>query len=79
MNKKSNLRKLLDWEEKVEFNTDRVYTDEEEASKKHCSKSYYTDYKYNVFYEVGKVYKHLDSNVDNLVEKNDLYAVSNIF
>ena len=77
MNKKSNLRKLLDWEEEVKFNKDRDYTyDEEEDSIEHCKTSYYTDYKYNIFYEVGKNYTFDD---DNLIEKNDYYAVSNIF
>ena len=73
MNKKSNLRKL-DWEDEVKFNTD---TDSEEVeSIGHCEKNYYTDYKYNIFYEVGKekyVFK------SNLVEDNDYHAVSNIF
>jgi hypothetical protein len=42
----------------------------------HCEASYYTDYKYNIFYEVGKNYTFPD---DNLVEENNYYAVSNIF
>ena len=73
MNKKSNLRKL-DWEEVVEFNTD---TDSEEVeSIGHCEKNYYTDYKYNIFYEVGKENYEFNSN---LVKDNDYHAVSNIF
>ena len=72
-NKKSNLRKLY-WEEEVKFNKD--INDNEKDSIKHCEKRYYTDYKYNIFYEVGKKYEFTN---DNLVEKNDLYAVSNIF
>ena len=77
MNKKSYLRKLLDWEEKVKFNTKENYIDtEEEDSISHCETSYYTDYKYNIFYEVGKSYTF---DNDDLVENNDLYSVSNIF
>ena len=73
MNKKSNLRKL-GWEEEVIFNTD--IDPEEEDSIEHCQKNYYTDYKYNIFYEVGKEnYKFSD----NLVNSNDYHAVSNIF
>ena len=73
MNKKSNLRKL-DWEEVVEFNTD---TDSEEVeSIVHCETGYYTDYKYNIFYEVGKENYVFNSN---LVKDNDYHAVSNIF
>ena len=75
MNKKSNLRKL-DWEEVVEFNTD---TDSEEVeSIVHCETGYYTDYKYNIFYEVGKEYTSLDSTLVDLIKENGLYAVSNI-
>ena len=45
-------------------------------SIKHCKTGYYTDYKYNIFYEVGKEnYKFSD----NLVNSNDYHAVSNIF
>jgi len=77
LDKKSILRKL-GWEEEVIFNTDGKR--DEEGSIKHCQTRYYTDYKYNIFYEVGKNYLDLDdSNLENLVEKNDLYAVSNIF
>ena len=73
LNKKSNLRKL-DWEEVVEFNTD---TDSEEVeSIVHCETGYYTDYKYNIFYEVGKENYVFNSN---LVKDNDYHAVSNIF
>ena len=73
MNKKSNLRKL-DWEDEVKFNTD---TDSEEVeSIGHCEKNYYTDYKYNIFYEVGKENYVFNSN---LVKDNDYHAVSNIF
>ena len=66
----------MSWEEKVIFNSDREYSNEEKDSIRHCETSYYTDYKYNIFYEVGKKYEFTN---DNLVEKNDLYAVSNIF
>ena len=77
MNKKTNLRKLLDWEEKVKFNRFENEDDEEETeSIKYCKKGYYTDYKYNIFYEVGKEYTFPD---DNLVNENTYYAVSNIF
>ena len=73
LNKKSNLRKL-DWEEVIEFNTD---TDSEEVeSIVHCETGYYTDYKYNIFYEVGKENYVFNSN---LVKDNDYHAVSNIF
>jgi len=73
LNKKNNLRKL-DWEEVVEFNTD---TDSEEVeSIVHCETGYYTDYKYNIFYEVGKENYVFNSN---LVKDNDYHAVSNIF
>lgn len=79
LNKKSNLRKL-DWEEVVEFNTD---TDSEEVeSIVHCETGYYTDYKYNIFYEVGKDYKNLEElnlALYKLVENNKYYPVSNIF
>ena len=70
---------MLDWEENVVFNQDRDYTTEEKNSIDHCKKGYHTDYKYNVFYEVGKVYTHLDSNLVNLIKKNGLYSVSIIF
>ena len=74
MNKKSNLRKL-GWEEEVIFNTD--IDPEEEDSIEHCKKNYYTDYKYNIFYEVGKEnYVFPDSN---LIVENDYHAVSIIF
>ena len=61
-----------DWEEEVEFN--RTGIDDEKDSIERCKKSYYTDYKYKVIYEVGK-----DStfNNTNLIE-NKYYAVSNI-
>ena len=63
------------WEEEVKFNTD---TDEEEQdSIEHCKTSYYTDYKYNIFYEVGKEFTKLDKNLDDLVNNNELYALSN--
>jgi len=78
LNKKSNLRKLLDWEEKVTFNNDRVPLEEEKKSIKHCETGYYTDYKYNIFYEVGKEYTSLDSTLVDLIKENGLYAVSNI-
>ena len=74
MNKKSGLRKLY-WEEEVKFNSDRNYEGDEQDSIEHCKKSYYTDYKYNIFYEVGKNYTFTD---EDLVEKNNYYAVSNI-
>ena len=74
-NKKSNLRKLY-WEEKVKFHKDNH---PEEESIKHCETSYYTDYKYNIFYEVGKDYTELETNLQDLVEKNIYYPVSNIF
>ena len=77
MNKKANLRKLLDWEEEVTFNRFENKDDEDETkSIKHCKKSYNTDYKYNIFYEVGKEYIFPDVN---LVNENIYYAVSNIF
>ena len=64
----------MGWEEEVKFNTD---TDkEEEDSIDHCKTSYYTDYKYNIFYEVGKDYEFPDKN---LVNENKYYAVSNKF
>ena len=75
-NKKSNLRKLY-WEEEVKFNKD--INDNEKDSIKHCEKRYYTDYKYNIFYEVGKDYTELETNLKDLVEKNIYYPVSNIF
>ena len=74
-NKKSNLRKLY-WEEKVKFHKDNH---PEEDSIKHCETSYSTDYKYNIFYEVGKDYTELETNLQDLVEKNIYYPVSNIF
>ena len=73
MNKKSNLRKLLDWEDEVIFNPN---TDEKEKdSIEHCKTSYYTDYKYNIFYEVGKSYTFPNKNLIS----NTYYAVSIIF
>ena len=61
-----------DWEEAVKFN--RAGVGEEKESIDRCKKTYYTDYKYKVIYEVGK-----DStfNNTNLIE-NKYYAVSNI-
>ena len=71
---------MLDWEEQVEFNKDRKYDeDEEEDSIDHCKTSRSTDYKYNIFYEVGKKYTISDSNLLNLISENNYYAVSNIF
>ena len=67
----------MSWEEKVEFNKE---TDKEEKdSIAHCQTSYYTDYKYNIFYEVGKEYtitEKSDKNLYDLVNKNELYPVS---
>ena len=60
-----------DWEEKVEFRTGK---DGEKESIDRCKKSYYTDYKYKVIYEVGKEYKFDNQNLINF----NLYAVSNI-
>ena len=80
MKKKSNLRKL-GWEEEVKFNKDHDNSEDLESIE-HCKTSYYTDYKYNIFYEVGKEYKdlkNLDPNLFNLVEKETYYPVSNIF
>ena len=76
LNKKSNLRKLLDWEEDVQFNSERDFTQEEKDSIDHCKTNYDTDYKYNIFYEVGKNYTFDDKD---LVEENVLFAVSNKF
>ena len=56
LKKKSNLRKL-GWEEEVKFNTTGHDNPDELKSIEHCKTSYYTDYKYNIFYEVGKEYK----------------------
>ena len=81
LNKKSNLRKLIDWEEEVIFSREGM-DDDEKDSIEHCKKSYYTDYKYNIFYEVGKEFTDLenqDSNLYNLIDKNNYYPVSNIF
>ena len=80
-NKKSNLRKL-NWEEEVKFNIGTDTGEEEKESIEHCKTSYYTDYKYNIFYEVGKEFTDLenqDSNLYNLIDKNNYYPVSNIF
>ena len=70
------MRKLLDWEEEVIFNQDRDYTPEEISSIEHCKTKYSTDYKYNIFYEVGKNYIFHDTD---LVEENNYFPVSNIF
>jgi len=82
LNKKSNLRKL-GWEEKVIFNRyENKDDDDETKSIKHCKTGYYTDYKYNIFYEVGKEYidlKKLNPALHKLVENNNYYPVSNIF
>jgi hypothetical protein len=72
LNKKSNLRKL-GWEEVVKFNRDGEGGEKE--SIKHCKTSYYTDYKYNIFYEVGKSYTFPNKNLIS----NTYYAVSIIF
>ena len=62
-----------DWEEEVEFNrTGKDYN--EIKSIERCKKTYYTDYKYKVIYEVGKKYKFDNQNLINF----NLYAVSNI-
>ena len=73
LNKKSNLRKL-GWEEVVKF--DKNIDPKEKDSIVHCETGYYTDYKYNIFYEVGKENYVFNSN---LVKDNDYHAVSNIF
>ena len=75
-NKNSNLRKL-NWEEEVKFGRPEK-NEEEKKSIKHCKTSYYTDYKYNIFYEVGKEYIELDPNLSDLVENDNYYPVSNI-
>ena len=80
MIKKSNLRKL-NWEEEVYFNSD---TDEEEKESinDHCKRRKYTDYKYNIFYEVGKDYidlNNLDPNLEKLIKNYNYYSVSNLF
>jgi len=68
------LRKLLDWEEEVEFNRfDNKDDKEETESILYCKKSYYSDYKYNIFYEIGKNYTFPDKS---LVDDNNYYAVS---
>ena len=72
--KKSNLRKL-GWEEVVKF--DKNIDPKEKDSIVHCESGYYTDYKYNIFYEVGK--DNYEFPETNLVDENDYYAVSNIF
>ena len=83
MNKNSNLRKLLDWEEKVMFNRyENKNDDEETKSIKHCKTGFYTDYKYNIFYEVGRDYADLEKlnpSLDKKVKNNIYYPVSNIF
>ena len=61
-----------DWEEKVEFRTGKY---DEKESIDRCKKSYYTDYKYKVIYEVGKEYTFDNQNLIY----NNYYAVSNIF
>ena len=75
MNQKSNLRKLLDWEEEVIFSRKGINSDETKSID-HCETRYYNNYKYNIFYEVGKDYTF---NKTNLVKENTFYAVSNIF
>jgi len=63
---------LLDWEEEVEFNRfDNKDDKEETESILYCKKSYYSDYKYNIFYEIGKNYTFPDKS---LVDDNNYYA-----
>ena len=61
-----------DWEEDVEYRTGK--DPNEIKSIKRCKKSYYTDYKYKVIYEVSKDYIFDNPNLI----KSNLYAVSNI-
>ena len=64
----------MGWEEVVKF--DKNIDPKEKDSIVHCETGYYTDYKYNIFYEVGRE-KYVFSS--NLVKDNDYHAVSNIF
>ena len=48
---------------------------EKESIDDYC-KGPYTDYKYNVFYEVGKNYTFTEDK--NLIDNNDYNAVSGI-
>jgi hypothetical protein len=64
---------LDDWEEEVEYRTGK--DPNEIKSINRCKKRYYTDYKYKVFYEVGKDYTFDNPNLIN----NNYYAVSNLF
>jgi len=69
---------LDDWEEEVEFNrTGKDYN--EIKSIERCKKSFYTDYKYKIIYEVGKDYSFDNQNlIDNkyyAVSSNILYQI----
>ena len=68
---KSSLRKL--WEEEPSYRD--VEGEEKESIDDYC-KGPYTDYKYNVFYEVGKNYTFTEDK--NLIDNNDYNAVSRI-
>jgi len=64
---KSSLRKL--WEEEPSYRD--VVGEEKESIDDYC-KGPYTDYKYNVFYEVGKNYTFTEDK--NLIDKNNINA-----
>ena len=68
---KSSLRKL--WEEEPSYRD--VEGEEKESIDDYC-KGPYTDYKYNVFYEVAKNYTFTEDK--NLIDKNNINAVSRI-
>ena len=59
------------WEEKPSYYVERE-GEEEKSINEYC-KGFYTDYKYNIFYEVGKNYTFTEKN---LIENNKYNAVS---
>jgi hypothetical protein len=59
------------WEEEVKFYREGKDKNETESIG-HCQKNYYTDYKYNSFYEYGMEYTFDESILIN----NTYYAVS---
>ena len=70
---KSSLRKL--WEEEPSYRD--VVGEEKESIDDYC-KGPFTDYKYNIFYEVGK-YNYTFTEDDVLINHNNDYnAVSRI-
>ena len=70
---KSKIRKL--WEEDPSYNRYEGEDNEKYSIDKYC-KGPFTDYKYNIFYEVGKYNYTFTDDEDLINHNNDYNAVS---